>query len=107
MASMAHVFLKTNMKILYNSEKMKSIFDEPPIVLYKRDKDILVHRKHNFHCDHDIPYISILHENQHFSLIINNERPCQCNNQNIVNNKQSKDNIQKEVYSNFDFIDFS
>ena len=30
-------------------------------------------------------------------------RPCQCNNQNIVNNKQSKDNIQKEVYSNFDF----
>jgi hypothetical protein len=27
-ASMAHVFLKTNMKILYNSEKMKRIFDE-------------------------------------------------------------------------------
>jgi hypothetical protein len=65
-------------------------------------------------CDHDIPYISILHEDQHFSLIINNVRPCQCNNQNIVNNKQcnnqnivnnkqSKDNIQKEVYSNSDF----
>ena len=54
-------------------------------------------------CDHDIPYISILHENQHFSLIINNVRPCQCNNQNIVNNKQSKDNIQNEVYSNSDF----
>ena len=54
-------------------------------------------------CDHDIPYISILHENQHFSLIINNVRPCQCNNQNIVNNKQSKDNIQKEVYSNSHF----
>ena len=65
-------------------------------------------------CDHVIPCISILHENQHFSLIINNERPCQCNNQNIVNNKQSnnqnivnnkqsKDNIQKEVYSNSDF----
>ena len=54
-------------------------------------------------CDHDIPYISILHANQHFSLIINNVRPCQCNNQNIVNNKQRKDNIQKEVYSNSDF----
>ena len=29
---------------------MKRIFDEPPIVSYKRDKnikDILVHRKHN------------------------------------------------------------
>jgi hypothetical protein len=25
-------------------------------------------------CDHDIPYISILHENQHGSLIINNVR---------------------------------
>jgi hypothetical protein len=36
-ASMAHVFLKTNIKILYNSEKMKRIFDEPPIVSYKRD----------------------------------------------------------------------
>ena len=23
-------------------------------------------------CDHDIPYISILHENQHFAVIINN-----------------------------------
>jgi hypothetical protein len=28
------------MKILYNSEKMKRIFDEPPIVSYKRDKNI-------------------------------------------------------------------
>jgi hypothetical protein len=54
-------------------------------------------------CDHDIPYISILHENQHYSLIINNVRPCQCNNQNIVNYKQSKDNIQKEIYVNSDF----
>ena len=38
------------MNILYNSEKMKRIFDEPPTVSYKRDKnikDILVHRKHN------------------------------------------------------------
>ena len=38
------------MKKLYNSEKMKRIFDEPPIVSYKRDtniKDILAHRKHN------------------------------------------------------------
>jgi hypothetical protein len=26
-------------------------------------------------CDHDIPYISILHEHQHFPLIINNVRP--------------------------------
>jgi hypothetical protein len=45
-----HEILKKNMKILYNSEKMKRIFDEPPIVSYKRDKnikDILVHRKHN------------------------------------------------------------
>jgi hypothetical protein len=41
------------MKILYNSEKMKRIFDEPPIVSYKRNKnikDILVHRKHNLQC---------------------------------------------------------
>jgi hypothetical protein len=30
-----HEILKKNMKILYNSEKMKSIFDEPPIVSYK------------------------------------------------------------------------
>ena len=64
-------------------------------------------RRHSIkpNCDHDndIPYISILHENQQFSLIITNVRPCQCNNQNIVNNKQSKDNIQKEVYSNSDF----
>ena len=43
-------FSKKNMKILYNSEKMKRIFDELPIVSYKRDKnikDILVHCKHN------------------------------------------------------------
>jgi hypothetical protein len=32
-----HEILKKNMKILYNSEKMKRIFDEPPIVSYKRD----------------------------------------------------------------------
>ena len=45
-----HEILKKNMKILYNSEKMKRIFDEPPIVSYKRDKnikDILVYCKHN------------------------------------------------------------
>ena len=47
-----HKILKKYMKILYNSEKMKGIFDEPPIVSYKRDKNIkdtciLVHRKHN------------------------------------------------------------
>jgi hypothetical protein len=45
-----HEILKKNMKILYNSEKMKRIFDESPIVSYKRDKnikDILVHHKHN------------------------------------------------------------
>lgn len=40
---------------------------------------------------------------QHVSLIINNERPCQYNNQNMVNNKQSKDNIEMEIYSNSDF----
>jgi hypothetical protein len=43
-------FSQKNMKNLYNSEKIKRIFDEPPIVSYKRDtniKDILVHRKHN------------------------------------------------------------
>ena len=28
------------MKILYNSENMKRIFDVPPIVSYKRDKNI-------------------------------------------------------------------
>ena len=42
------------MKILYNSEKMKMIFDEPPIVSYIRDtniKDILVHHKHNLQFD--------------------------------------------------------
>jgi hypothetical protein len=52
-------------------------------------------------CDHDIPYISILHEHQHFSLIINNVRPCQCNNQNIVNNKQcNNQNIVNNKQSN-------
>ena len=42
------------MKILYNSEKMKRIIDESPIVSYKRDKnikDILVHRKQNLQFD--------------------------------------------------------
>ena len=45
-----HEILPKKMNILYNSEKMKRIFDEPPTVSYKRDKnikDILVHRKHN------------------------------------------------------------
>ena len=43
-------FSKKNMKMLYNSEKMKRIFDEPPIESYKRgtnSKDILLHRKYN------------------------------------------------------------
>jgi hypothetical protein len=35
-----HEILKKNMKILYNSEQMKRIFDEPPMVSYKRDKNI-------------------------------------------------------------------
>jgi hypothetical protein len=45
-----HEILQKKMNILYNSEKKKRIFDEPPTVSYKRDKnikDILVHRKHN------------------------------------------------------------
>jgi hypothetical protein len=49
-----HEILPKNMKILYNSEKMKRIIDEPPIVSYKRDKnikDILVHRKQNLQFD--------------------------------------------------------
>ena len=42
------------MKILYNSEKIKRIVDEPPLVSYKRDeniKDKLVHGKHNLQFD--------------------------------------------------------
>ena len=69
------------MKILYNSEKMKRIFDEPPIVSYKLDKnikDILVQRKHNLqfygketdvgHAGKTVLYVRIL-LNLHLSKI--------------------------------------
>ena len=49
-----HEILPKNIKNLYNSEKIKRIIDEPPIVSYKRDsniKDIPVHRKHNLQFD--------------------------------------------------------
>jgi hypothetical protein len=42
--------LRKNMKILNQSDKMKKVFNQPPIVSFRRDKnikDILVHRKHN------------------------------------------------------------
>jgi hypothetical protein len=72
-----HGILKKNKKILYNSEKkMKRNFDEPPIVSYKRDKnikDILVHRKHNlqffWHAGKTVLYVRIL-LNQHLSKIM-------------------------------------
>ena len=76
-----HEILQKKYKILYNSEKMKRIFDEPPIVSYKRDKnikDILVHHKHNLqfyarktdvgHAGKTVLYVRIL-LNQHLSKI--------------------------------------
>ena len=42
--------IKKNMKILHQSDKMKEIFNECPMVAYKKDRtleDILVHRKTN------------------------------------------------------------
>jgi hypothetical protein len=45
-----HDILRKNMKILNQSYKMKKVFNQPPIVSFRRDKnikDILVHRKHN------------------------------------------------------------
>ena len=42
--------VKQNMDILYKSEKMKKVFEKPPILAFRRDKnlkDILVHKKHN------------------------------------------------------------
>jgi hypothetical protein len=45
-----HDILRKNMKILNQSDKMKKVFNQPPIVSFRRDKnikDILVHRKHN------------------------------------------------------------
>ena len=45
-----HNILSKNLKILHQSERMKEVFKNVPLVSYKRDKnikDILVHRKHN------------------------------------------------------------
>ena len=45
-----HRILRKNMKTLHRSERLKQIFQTPPIVAFKRDKnikDILVHKKHN------------------------------------------------------------
>jgi hypothetical protein len=45
-----HDILRKNMIILNQSDNMKKVFNQPPIVSFRRDKnikDILVHRKHN------------------------------------------------------------
>ena len=45
-----HSILRKHIKILHQSERLKKIFPDPPIVAFKRDKnlkDILVHKKHN------------------------------------------------------------
>lgn len=45
-----HSILRKNLKILHQSNRLKKIFSDPPIVAFKRDnniKDILVHKKHN------------------------------------------------------------
>jgi hypothetical protein len=74
-----HEILKKNMKILYDSEKMKRIFDEPPIVSYKRDKNINWYTAniiYNFmakktdvrHAGKTVLYVRIL-LNQHLSKI--------------------------------------
>ena len=47
--SVRHI-VKKNMEILYKSDRMKDIFEKPPILAFRRDKnnkDILVHKKHN------------------------------------------------------------
>ena len=45
-----HAILRKHLKILHQSNRLKKIFPDPPIVSFKRDnniKDILVHKKHN------------------------------------------------------------
>lgn len=45
-----HKIVKKHMNILHNSEEMKTVFKDPPIVAYKRDQnlgDVLVHGKLN------------------------------------------------------------
>jgi hypothetical protein len=42
--------IKKKMTVLHKSEKMKKVFIKPPILAFRRDKnlkDILVHKKHN------------------------------------------------------------
>jgi hypothetical protein len=42
--------MKKKMTVLHKSEKMKKVFIKPPILAFRRDKnlkDILVHKKHN------------------------------------------------------------
>jgi len=47
----------------------------------------------NEHCDHNKPYTTIVHENNHFSLVQNLQRPCKCKQNNMINIKQ-KENQQ-------------
>ncbi|ESO83022.1 hypothetical protein LOTGIDRAFT_176268 [Lottia gigantea] len=45
-----HNIVRKNMKVLHQSERMQTIFREPPIIAYRRDRnlgDILVHGKLN------------------------------------------------------------
>ena len=42
--------IKKNLATLYKSDRMKNVFQKPPILAFRRDKnlkDILVHKKHN------------------------------------------------------------
>jgi hypothetical protein len=45
-----HTILLKHLDTLYNSEEMKQVFPQPPMVTFRRDrniKDILVHKKRN------------------------------------------------------------
>ena len=45
-----YTILRKHLDTLYNSEEMKQVFPEPPIVAFRGDKnfkDILVHKKHS------------------------------------------------------------
>ena len=47
-----HTILRKHLDTLYNSEEMKQVFSQPPIVAFRRDKnfkDILVQEKKNIY----------------------------------------------------------
>ena len=94
-----HKITQENMKLLHKSKEMKKIFPNPPLIAYKRDKnlkDILVHHKHNkqfypekqgsFKCQNNCKLCEIMIESKEFkskdniSYKINQEINCHTKN---------------------------